>query len=390
MHKTSVLLLALACTPDPTSTTAPPPPAFQLDVGNLVAGQSNTIAVQGAPPLSNVVIGFSTVGIGDGPCPVLVAPECLDLLDPVYLAPVQMVTDAQGQASTTAFLRAPLADSYIAMQAAVLASGTLSNAVGRAVLPVGTQLPSDADVDGDGFSIDDGDCNDADPAVNPWAIDVLADGVDNDCDGLDDGTPFVDMDGDGFDPLGGDCDDDDPTVNPAALEVCNGLDDDCNGATDEGENTLGCRRYYNDDDGDGYAGAPGVCTCGPTPTHSSDFQGDCNDADPNVYPFQTETFSVPRANGTYDYNCDGADRPRWPEDGDCGCPDSFLAPTPFVEGWVGDPPACGEYGEILLECSYTLNFTIPNPLYPLIGPPTLTECLQTDPSVTELRVQECG
>ena len=40
-----------------------------------------------------------------------------------------------------------------------------------------------ADCDGDGYSTAQGDCNDADPSVNPEAYDFPGDGVDNDCDG---------------------------------------------------------------------------------------------------------------------------------------------------------------------------------------------------------------
>ncbi len=43
----------------------------------------------------------------------------------------------------------------------------------------------------------------------------------------------VDVDGDGWTVLQGDCDDGDPDVHPEAEEVCNGVDDDCDGAIDE-------------------------------------------------------------------------------------------------------------------------------------------------------------
>ena len=46
------------------------------------------------------------------------------------------------------------------------------------------------DVDNDGFCVEDGDCDDADPAINPGVPEVCNDGVDNDCDGLlDDADP---------------------------------------------------------------------------------------------------------------------------------------------------------------------------------------------------------
>ncbi len=56
------------------------------------------------------------------------------------------------------------------------------------------------------------------------------------------GIAFADADGDGFEPPL-DCDDTNPAINPGATEVCNGLDDNCDGSTDEG----------TDADGDGFS-----------------------------------------------------------------------------------------------------------------------------------------
>jgi len=44
------------------------------------------------------------------------------------------------------------------------------------------------DEDGDGFTIDDGDCDDGDDAVFPGALEVCGDGLDTDCDGAADDT----------------------------------------------------------------------------------------------------------------------------------------------------------------------------------------------------------
>jgi V8-like Glu-specific endopeptidase len=51
--------------------------------------------------------------------------------------------------------------------------------------------PSDKDLDqdADGYSINGGDCNDCDPLVNPGAIDVPGNMVDDDCDGTVDNAP---------------------------------------------------------------------------------------------------------------------------------------------------------------------------------------------------------
>ena len=127
-----------------------------------------------------------------------------------------------------------------------------------------------ADFDGDGYgSFDlilqaceapeghvsqDGDCDDADPAVNPDA-EELCDGVDNNCEGqVDEGSAidaplwYEDLDEDGYgvtdstrnwcyqEPgwaaVDGDCDDTKSVVNPTAPELCDTLDNDCDGAVD--------------------------------------------------------------------------------------------------------------------------------------------------------------
>ena len=80
------------------------------------------------------------------------------------------------------------------------------------------------------------------------------DGNDNDCDGMVDYDDpdcinqsdynCTDHDEDGYYqmtdqcPVGTDCEDADPSVNPGALEVCNGLDDDCDGEIDENATSL--------------------------------------------------------------------------------------------------------------------------------------------------------
>ena len=51
-------------------------------------------------------------------------------------------------------------------------------------------------------------------------------------------TEIVDADGDGITPGDGDCDDDNPSVRPGMVESCNGVDDNCNGFTDDEDPTL--------------------------------------------------------------------------------------------------------------------------------------------------------
>ncbi len=110
------------------------------------------------------------------------------------------------------------------------------------------------DADNDGHP-EGQDCDDNNAAIYPGA-DETCDGVDNDCDQEIDEDPvdgtlfYADDDTDGFgDPAvaitrcsppdghvsqAGDCNDDDAKINPDATEICNGIDDNCNDATDEG------------------------------------------------------------------------------------------------------------------------------------------------------------
>jgi hypothetical protein len=50
-----------------------------------------------------------------------------------------------------------------------------------------TDLGDHIDDDGDGFSEDDGDCDDAEPTATPGGEEMCGDGVDNDCDGTSNG-----------------------------------------------------------------------------------------------------------------------------------------------------------------------------------------------------------
>ncbi len=129
-----------------------------------------------------------------------------------------------------------------------------------------------ADFDGDGFTNCQGDCNDANAAVGPHVTERTGNGIDDDCDGATDED--TDEDGDGFSTGQGDCNDRVPAVNPGALEVCDGFDNDCDGTVDEGF----------DVDGDF------ATTCA----------GDCDDNDASRSPFRREICG----NGV-DENCDG-------------------------------------------------------------------------------------
>mgnify|MGYP002037051764 CR=1 FL=1 len=103
---------------------------------------------------------------------------------------------------------------------------------------------ADYDDDGDGFTERQGDCNDSAFLINPGRTEIMGDGIDNDCDGVAD-LGSDDVDGDGYSPAAGDCDDRSNTVHPGAQERADGTDNDCDGDVDEGTRLA-------DDDGDGF------------------------------------------------------------------------------------------------------------------------------------------
>ena len=90
-------------------------------------------------------------------------------------------------------------------------------------------VPSTAlqpDADGDGLD-DPADCDDANPAIRPGAVDVPDNGIDEDCRGGD--AVDLDRDGDGI-PRPLDCDDANAKIKPGAKDKRgNKVDEDCKG-----------------------------------------------------------------------------------------------------------------------------------------------------------------
>ena len=171
-----------------------------------------------------------------------------------------------------------------------------------------------------GYVSSSGDCNDANPAINPGAAEIC-NGVDDNCDAITDinavdrTTFFRDQDGDGYGtpvspiqactaPAGYvtnsiDCNDNASNVRPGLTEVCDGLDNDCDGTIDEGVKLT----FYQDQDGDGYGNISVTTQACTAPSGYVTNNQDCNDANAGINPGVTTDV----AGDLIDSNCDGID-----------------------------------------------------------------------------------
>ncbi|WP_162296716.1 PQQ-dependent sugar dehydrogenase [Confluentibacter citreus] len=142
------------------------------------------------------------------------------------------------------------------------------------------------------------DCDDNNAEINPSKTEIPGNGIDDDCNPA---TQDDDIDGDGY-AIADDCDDNDATVNPGAVEILyDGIDNDCNPATpdtidadNDGVNSdTDCDDnnpaisspipYYVDSDGDGFGSniIENLCETS-APIGYSTNNSDCNDNDSGV------------------------------------------------------------------------------------------------------------
>lgn len=159
----------------------------------------------------------------------------------------------------------------------------------------------------------------------------------------------IDRDGDGVNVCE-DCDDDDPDVHPGAIEVCNGQDDNCNGAIDE---DTGLAAWCRDLDGDGH-GDPTTWRMSCEPPAGSGWVRNCDDCwdtdHPDyraqaalVHPGQAHFFTAPFVRDTgassFDYDCDGSETLEHTETASCDLVQILLCERQV--GWTRSVPTCG-------------------------------------------------
>ena len=171
-----------------------------------------------------------------------------------------------------------------------------------------------------GYVADNTDCNDSNATTYPNATEYC-DGVDNNCSGTTDEdtavdvlTWYMDADSDGYgdatitdidcyQPTGyvsdnSDCNDSSNTTYPTANEYCDGVDNDCDGTTDE-DTAVDVLTWYTDADSDGYGNATITDIDCYQPTGFVADNTDCNDSNSSTYPGADEYCDG------HDDNCDG-------------------------------------------------------------------------------------
>ena len=163
-----------------------------------------------------------------------------------------------------------------------------------------------------GYSANSDDCDDTDLSINPVALEYC-DSTDHNCDGsatdnASDGIVWnIDYDGDGYGSNlftitqctqpsyfvadDSDCDDTEANRYPGAVEICDEIDNDCDGYTDDEDNGLDlstATTFYADGDADGYGTSSISQESCVLPLGYSENDEDCNDSDHDVNPLADE------------------------------------------------------------------------------------------------------
>jgi hypothetical protein len=227
-----------------------------------------------------------------------------------------------------------------------------------------TQMTLYTDADGDGYgdlstemmsceasegTADNGDdCLDTDATVHPMAVEMMADGIDQDCDGEE--LCYLDADDDGYgvetmttitaDAGTFDCD---VAANASSTwDDC----DDTDAAINLGEMTM-----YVDADGDGYGSDIMTSSCDENATMNT---GDCDDSVASINPSSTDVVG-----DGIDQNCDTIDGTDGDGDGyastasggdDCEDADASINPAALTMYADADGDGFGSDTMMVSEC----------------------------------------
>jgi hypothetical protein len=143
-------------------------------------------------------------------------------------------------------------------------------------------------------------------------------------------------------------------------EGCDGVDNDCDGIADE-EGAAGCTDFYADGDGDGVGAGAARCLCGPADGYSATRGGDCADGDSSVFPLAPEL-----CNGKDDNCALGVD-----EKGAIGC-ENYAAD--------GDGDGYGQAGSAACLCAPA----------PPFNASQAGDCADGDPAVNPAAAEVCN
>jgi len=187
--------------------------------------------------------------------------------------------------------------------------------------PADCSVYPDCDADSDGWTLAEGDCDDADAGVHPEAEEIWYDGIDGDCSGTSD----FDADQDGY-VYDEDCDDNDAGSTSLAEDAdCDGIhfeddcddadpdahhlddDADCDGVVftydcDDLDSSVGAPApWYSDYDNDGY-GDDGntIWSCDDPGFPWVGKGGDCDDSNAGIHPTAPDS-----PHDGVDTDCDG-------------------------------------------------------------------------------------
>jgi hypothetical protein len=215
----------------------PPPPTATLTLNNpsLVLGKFNNLTVTGLGA-GQIVRIYRTTGTGSTPTCLASPVICLDLNGPTNRIVVAGSGTADGTGKAVISVWVPTAStSYTNRYQAV---GDYNNPTGYTVsnVTVGAYVAATGDTDSDGLTNTQELTYSTDPGRADTDGGGLNDGAEvsagkNPLNAADDGA---DSDSDGY-TSGADCNDSDPAVNPGAKELCNAVDDDCDGSTNESD-----------------------------------------------------------------------------------------------------------------------------------------------------------